>query len=578
MARLSPPYIDKDHKSTGEKMIFDMLKHDPYTKDWIVLHSLNLSQHVKRLYGEIDFLLMIPNAGIFVMEVKGGDVRCTNGIWEFIDRHKNVHRNKSPFAQAREAMFSLQKEIKNEYGAYHKFTRIQFGFFVAFPQVQFDKHSVEYEQWQIFDKDSYNSNHEIFFRDLVRQFTEKHKTQIWFSESESLPSRKDLEELCEFLRGDFERIRTINDRLVEFDTNVKSYTAEQFRILDSIQVNDRSLIQGSAGTGKTMISIESAIRSASEGKNVLLTCYNRLIGEWMEAQVEEWKDRITVSSLHSFLVSETKGFDYDQSKSTQQDFYSKYLPALLTNYFKMGIGKKFDKLVIDEGQDLIRKEYLELFDSMLKGGLASGNWEIYGDFERQAIYSQVSKAEMLSLLKDAAQYSNFLLKINCRNTKEIGEETSLISGFETPPFLLQHLEGIPVAYHFYKNESHQHRILSEHLKKFAVDGMALNHLTILSARKHENSCVKTFTESTIIELKNAKGALPNHNTHTFSTIHAYKGMECNYIMIVDIEDLVSEIAKSLMYVGMTRAKYGLILLLSESVQGQYYELLKAKLR
>ena len=97
-------------------MIFDMLKKDSFTEDWIVLHSLNLSQHTKRLYGEIDFLLLIPNAGVFVMEVKGGDVRCKNGEWEFIDRHGNVNRNKSPFNQARDAMFSLQTEIKKELG------------------------------------------------------------------------------------------------------------------------------------------------------------------------------------------------------------------------------------------------------------------------------------------------------------------------------------------------------------------------------------------------------------------------------------------------------------------------------
>jgi len=100
MAKLLPPYVDKTCKSSGERMIFDMLKKDSFTKDWIVLHSLNLSQHTKRLYGEIDFLLLIPYAGIFVMEVKGGDVRCKDGEWEFIDRYGNVNKNKSPFSQA----------------------------------------------------------------------------------------------------------------------------------------------------------------------------------------------------------------------------------------------------------------------------------------------------------------------------------------------------------------------------------------------------------------------------------------------------------------------------------------------
>jgi len=577
MAKLSPPYIDKDCKSTGERMIFDMLKKDSFTEDWIVLHSLNLSQHTKRLYGEIDFLLLIPNAGVFVMEVKGGDVRCKNGEWEFIDRHGNVNRNKSPFNQARDAMFSLQTEIKKEFGAKHRFNKIQFGFLVAFPQVNFDKHSVEYEQWQIFDKTNYNSNHETFFKNLIQQFTEKHKTQLWFSPTESLPSRQDLEELCHFLRGDFMRIRSAKERLAEFDSQVKTYTEEQFGVLESIELNERSLVQGSAGTGKTMIAIESAIRAAAEGKKVFLTCYNRIIGEWMQKQLEGWSN-ITVSSLHSYLFELTKGFDYDKTQENKQDFYSKYLPNLMKEFFKIGVKGKFDKLIIDEGQDLIREEYLGLYDSMLKNGLANGNWEIYGDFERQAIFAQLSKSEMLDLLKTFGHHSKHLLRINCRNTKEIGEETSLISGFEKPPFLLEYLEGLPVAYHFYRDEAHQKQILNEQLKKVADEGLPLNEVVILSPKKLENSCVKSLPGYSIKEIKTANEVSATQKYFGFATVQSYKGMEGNYILITDIEDLSSEVAKSLLYVGMSRARYGLILLISEAIQRQYYEILQNKLR
>lgn len=577
MAKLSPPFIDKDCKSTGERMIFDMLKKDSFTEDWIVLHSLNLSQHTKRLYGEIDFLLLIPNAGVFVMEVKGGDVRCKNGEWEFIDRHGNVNRNKSPFNQARDAMFSLQTEIKKEFGAKHRFNKIQFGFLVAFPQVNFDKHSVEYEQWQIFDKTNYNSNHETFFKNLIQQFTEKHKTQLWFSPAESLPSRQDLEELCHFLRGDFMRVRSAKERLAEFDSQVKTYTEEQFGVLESIELNERSLVQGSAGTGKTMIAIESAIRAAAEGKKVFLTCYNRIIGEWMQKQLEGWSN-ITVSSLHSYLFELTKGFDYDKTQESKQDFYSKYLPNLMKEFFRIGVKGKFDKLIIDEGQDLIREEYLGLFDSMLTNGLVNGNWEIYGDFERQAIFAQLSKSEMLDLLKTFGHHSKHLLRINCRNTKEIGEETSLISGFEKPPFLLEYLEGLPVAYHFYRDEAHQKQILNEQLKKVANESLPFSEMAILSPKKFENSCVKFFPDYSIKEIKTANEVSATQKYFGFATVQSYKGMESNYILITDIEDLSSEVAKSLLYVGMSRARYGLILLISEEIQHQYYDIIQNKLR
>lgn len=577
MAKLLPPYIDKSCKSTGEKMLFEIFKNSPFTKDWIVLHSLNLSQHTVRLYGEIDFLILIPWGGIYVMEVKGGDVKCIDGVWHFIDRYGNVNKNKSPFNQARDAMFSLRSAIEKEFGKGHKFTKILSGFLCAFPHITFDKHSVEYESWQILDKDSIQSGTESFFKNLVQQFIKKHKGQRWFSEKDSLPDANDLNSLCDFLRGDFERVRTVKERLAEFDKEVKKYTEEQYRILDSIQLNDRSVTQGSAGTGKTMIALESAVRAAAEGKTVFLTCYNRLIGEWMQKQVEEWKDKITVSSLHSFLFEQSKGFNYDKSQSSKQDFYSKYLPILLKDIYQKGISQKFDKLIIDEGQDLIREEYLSLFDSMVTGGFTNGNWEIYGDFERQAIYAQLSKKEMIDLLKSSGQYSNFLLKINCRNTKQVGEETSLISGFEKPPFLLEHLEGVPVEYIFYTDEAHQKTLLVQQLQKLSSSKLPLNELVIISPRKFESSCSDSVPGFTIREIKNNNEICPAQTFYGFATVQSYKGMESNYILITDIEDLSSEIAKSLLYVGMSRARYGLILFIAETMRNEYRELLKRKL-
>ncbi len=578
MATLLPPYIDKNCKSTGERLLYDILKNSSFTKDWIVLHSLNLSQHTKRLYGEIDFLILIPGGGIYVMEVKSGDVKCIDGVWHFTNRFNNNTdiSNIGPFNQARDAMFSLRTAIEREFGRGHKFTKILFGFLCAFPHIIFDKHSVEFEPWQILDKDVIQNGAEIFFKNLVQQFIKKYDTQRWFSKKESLPDVYDLQLLRDFLRGDFERVRTVEGRLEEFDRQVKLYTVEQYRVLDHIQLNERCIIQGSAGTGKTMIAMESAIRSSQAGKRVFLTCFNRLIGEWMQKQLNEYKENIAVSSLHSFLFKETKGFDYNKTQSNKQDFYSNYLPTLLRDIYIKGIGKRFDKLIIDEGQDLMREEYLSLFDSMLYGGLSKGQWEIYGDFERQAIFLQFTKDEMFGLINKYTMPAMFLLKINCRNTKQIGEETSLISGFERPPFLLEYLEGIPVEYIFYKNQEHQTELLEKQLRQLSDVGLPLNEVVIISPKKLENSCACFVSGFTIKELKHAGYILANQNYYDLATVQSYKGMECNYVLMIDIEDLTSETAKSIMYVGMSRARYGLIMLIAESMRSRYREILKNK--
>ena len=575
---LLPPYLDKNCKSSGERMVFDILKQNEFTKDWIVLHSLNLSQHVKRLYGEIDFLLLIPNGGIYVMEVKGGDVKCVNGVWYYKDRFNNTHTsNIGPFNQARDAMFSLKAAIEKEFGKGHKLTRVLTGFVCAFPHIQFDIHSVEFESWQILDKDSIHVGLEDFFTQLINHYIQKYIGQRWFSVSESLPTLIDLFTLRDFLRGDFEKVRTIKDKLGEFDKQVKSYTAEQYRVLDHIQQNDRCLIQGSAGTGKTMIALESAVRASQGGKKVFLTCFNRLIGEWMSSQLKDYRNSITVCSLHAFLFEESRGFDYDQSQVDKQDFYTKYIPQLLTDIYNKGLNEKFDQLIIDEGQDLIREEYLRLFDSMLKGGMSDGQWEIYGDFEKQAIYSTISKEKMLSQVDKTAYSSKFFLKTNCRNTKQIGEETSLISGFISPPYLLEFLEGIPVEYVFYENSIEQVEILEHQLSKLSGNGLPANEIVILSPKKLENSCSNSVSGFNIKEINHISELYSEHTYFRFATIHSFKGLESNYILITDIDDLSSERAKSLLYTGMSRARYGLILLIAETERNLYREILKNKL-
>ncbi len=577
MARILPPYIDKSCKSDAEKRLFTLLKTSSFATDWTILHSLNLARHTRRLYGEIDFLLMIPGRGIFVMEVKGGDVKCTDGIWFFTNRFGEVSRNKSPFSQARDAMFSMLEAIRKEFGQGHRLTKMLTGFFCAFPDISFSKHSIEYEPWQIMDRNTVNEGPESWFNHLIAETRLKHQHQQWFSETESIPNVEDIEQLCGFLRGDFERIRTSGERLDDFNRQVKSYTGEQFRVLDHIHLNERAVIQGSAGTGKTMISVESAVRAASEGKKVLLTCFNKLIGEWMREQLSDWTEQVRTVHLHELLLEESKGFDYDRSMNSHQDFYKSYLPGLLGSMFRKGIIPQFDVLIIDEGQDLIRPEYLALFDAMLKGGLAEGRWEIYGDFEQQSIYGQLTGPEMFGLLRKSATYANFQLRVNCRNTRQIGTETALLSGFERPPFLLEHLEGLPVDYCWYSGEVDQSRQLTDVLAAFAASGLPWNELVILSRNRLERSASRRVSVWPVREIRHLSDFHPKQDFFGFTTIHAFKGMEVSHIVITDINNLSDDTVRSLLYVGMSRACFRLTLMLDEALKPEYREMLKKQI-
>ena len=99
MAWMIPPQIDpRSNPPPGEEKLFRELQDDPDTKDWIVLHSLDVAAHHRRVAGEVDFVVIIPGMGVLCLEVKSHDlIECRNGEWLFGKHHKKGH---SPFRQA----------------------------------------------------------------------------------------------------------------------------------------------------------------------------------------------------------------------------------------------------------------------------------------------------------------------------------------------------------------------------------------------------------------------------------------------------------------------------------------------
>jgi hypothetical protein len=79
-----PAHIPQDCPSEGEKEIFHLLKNDPKTSDWIVLHSLDIAYHGKQTGSEADFVVIIPQMGVLVLEVKGCQkIKRKGGEWYY---------------------------------------------------------------------------------------------------------------------------------------------------------------------------------------------------------------------------------------------------------------------------------------------------------------------------------------------------------------------------------------------------------------------------------------------------------------------------------------------------------------
>src|SRR5258708_37533151 len=104
--RMIPHQVSSSTQSDAEKALFRRLRLVD-DSDWsLALHSLNLAEHVWKRVGEIDFLL-VGSRGIYVLEVKGGHVSRSQGVWRFTHRVGPVPRTRGgAFRPAPTAMVS----------------------------------------------------------------------------------------------------------------------------------------------------------------------------------------------------------------------------------------------------------------------------------------------------------------------------------------------------------------------------------------------------------------------------------------------------------------------------------------
>ena len=229
------------------------------------------------------------------------------------------------------------------------------------------------------------------------------------------------------------------------------------------------------------------------------------------------------------------------------------------------VSEQFDRIILDEAQDVLNDAYLTLFDMALKRGVQRGKWSMYGDFSMQAIFATGQDAQaMLDALEDRTSFVRFKLTVNCRNTQEICEAICTASGYKPIVSPWSHTNGPDVERRSWKTDEEQYEKLASLLHELLREGVVASSITILSPRKRESSVVAKLHGITI---KNY--AVPTIPDVTFSTIHRFKGMENAVIILTDIMDYADS---KLIYVAMSRARSKLYILENENATREYDKL------
>jgi hypothetical protein len=569
MAKMIPPHWH-DNTPRSEQRVFTLLQNDPQTEGWVVLHSLNLKQSGTQPYGEVDFVVVIPCAGVFCLEVKGGRVDCKDGAWTTTNASGSTFPLKrSPFSQAQEGMHEIRKSLEERLEWAPEFYKIPFGYAVVFTDVEAPPTEIGTEPWEVIDMHGLKAGLAAHLIKAAKQQRVRHRLHSSPAEPQAPLARK----LKDALRPDFERIVARGTVVTDSERRLLTLTEEQYHVLDLLENNPRCLFEGAAGTGKTLLALEFARRCAKSGARVLLICFNRLLGQWFANEMRVTGTGLSVRAgpfhkcLRDAILTSVIAADFRAAElqSGEAELFDTVYPL----YGQLALEashERFDVVVMDEAQDLVRQPVLDLLNVWLKDGLRSGHWAFFGDFHRQAIYGGGRPEDVQQRINAMCGfYARASLKQNCRNTRRIGEETALLSGFDAPPYRMGQVDGAPVDYLEYADTDAQTTHLHTALARLSSEsGIAAEDVVILSRYRLEQSAARALTESAQFRIRSVEEQPAKDRrvpTFRFATAQAFKGMESKVIVLCDVDRIEQDDDRSLLYVAMSRARSLLTVLL-----------------
>lgn len=540
MVTFIPPYLGEEVKSNAEKKIYDVLQ-DLSIDDMYILHSLGLPRHKNKIYGEIDFVVVCKR-GVACLEIKGGRVECKDGEWLFTDRY-GVERKKTegPFAQVTGNMFSLMTSIKKQFPDNLHIKNILVGCGVVFPDIAFTSSSQEIIPEIVYD------NRTDSITDYINGVFD-----YWAERAHKEPSKlsvNDIKEIVDYLRGDFCFIPCLADTLNHIDEHLVRLTNEQAQVINALEVNDHLLIDGNAGTGKTLLALEYAKKRADKGEKVLVLTFNKNLSNNISGQISN-NEKIKIINIHA-LFGEYVSVDELLMNENPQKYFGETLPELFFEW----IGSlseeelsriQYDVLVMDEGQDIIKPIYLYSLDALLRGGLDKGRWAIFYD-DKQNIYNSEYNDGMEIL--ESYTSTKFSLFTNCRNTIQIGTYSSNASGIVINDFLRENGEEVRrVSYK--DNEDFKQKIKSI-LKELRGEKVDLKDVVFLAPKKYSNSILNDAGVK-VNELGDdfdVESLLPR-----YATIQGFKGLDAQIVILIDVDNISDNNYSRFMYIAGTRAR------------------------
>lgn len=538
MRQKENPDIENDKGFQGEMQIYEQLAKLP--NGWVVIYSYWLKDISLNLNCEADFVVLVPDKGILVLEVKTRILRLLDGLW--VDSKNNplqhspseqaflASKNIIRFLEDRSIVRGSIKDVGNP-APFVSYAHLAVLNNIQSPEVQFA------------DKESYVFNDDI---PNLRQ-----RIEAAFQYDNPFPDylqRAIKQALLETVR--FKMSPAYMSQLIE------TKAAQISKLLPMLQESPNGIwVEGCAGSGKTVIAVNEIIRlSKAEPKaKILYTCYNRALAARISDEIDERLGRghkVTVCTFFGLLQSILTQFKVPNGCIDDDD-----CDAIIERIDR-DVSLRFDYAFVDEAQDHGADEQRWSILSHLCARMGVAPYEhIYAFADsNQKLYNGLgNRSENFEPLFG----TRVRLSSNLRNPGRIGRCGAL--AFD---------KGMPLAYLPLPGQvtltqganTAEGRveiitgIINEIVEIYGED--AYENIVILSplAAQRRNNALDA--QRSLLEVNNQWYA--SDNLVRMSTIKAFKGLEAPFVILTDIPGKSAKLEWGYQpddfYVGCTRAK------------------------
>ncbi|MDD4127566.1 MAG: AAA family ATPase [Methanomicrobium sp.] len=508
-----------------------------YSRPW-----LGLSRFGKEIDGECDFLVAHRDYGILSVEVKGGAVSYDpeTEIWKTRDRNGINIKIKNPILQAKSSKYQILEKLNKS--SLWRTRRVRAAHGVVLPHSDMPEEDLGMDA--PLDIFCFTSEFETDFAGWIHDMM---KADYEPGYGENPLGDDGIEALEDLLARPFQLHYPEGTMIRDDESAILYQTQQQFHLFEMIKEIKKIAVYGAAGTGKTVLAVEEALRCAGENKKVLLTCYNSPLAENLQKKLLNEKN-ITVSTFHRLCNESALQAGLEIPRNIPDDILFRHVyPGLLKEAFRTGKLSRFDVIIIDEGQDFYREWTDALMETLTVDG--SGTARIFLD-TNQKIY------DSLNPVPEDFKKSPITLSRNLRNTQKIFRESEKY--YEGPVVISEGPSGIDIKYYETKPAYPEIR---KTLQKCVYDLIEIEKLlpediTVLGSSSSEIKSIlpsgKLGNFITVEAGQSAEGFI------CADSVRRFKGLESSVIILIISPEIYS--SDELMYVGITRARTMLVLI------------------